>query len=323
MIYLNENDIKNLGIDWFVCTKTIEEAVKCLATYDTVQPIKPYLRFKNLKNRIIAMPAYVGGSFDIAGIKWIASFPENIRKNIPRASSIIILNDSDTGKVVSVINTVFLSVIRTVSVSALVLRYFLSLGQKNKLTVGIIGWGPIGQNHFKMCEEIFDNQISKIVIYDIKNIQQKDIETHNKKIKVVIAKDWREAYEQSDVVITCTVSDRSYIDKKPKPGSLLLNVSLRDYKIDIYKYVKDSIIVDDWNEVCREKTDIEFFHKECGLKKENVKTIVDVVVNGCLESYDQNIPIMFNPMGMGIFDIAIAKHYVDLARKNNVGLFLE
>ena len=170
MIYLNENNIKNLGINWPACIKTIEEAVRCLALSDTAQPIKPYLRFKNLKNRIIAMPAYVGGNFDIAGIKWIASFPDNIKKNLPRASSILILNDSNTGKVVSIINANLLSVIRTVSVSALILKYFLLLRQKTKLTIGIIGWGPIGQNHFRMCAEAFGDKISKIIIYDIKKV---------------------------------------------------------------------------------------------------------------------------------------------------------
>mgnify|MGYP001579236108 CR=1 FL=1 len=166
-------------------------------------------------------------------------------------------------------------------------------------------------------------RISEIVIYDIKKVGLQDIDYGNKKIKVTIAKNWAEAYEQSDIVITCTVSGGAYIDKKPKLGSLLLNVSLRDYKTDVFKYVKDSIIVDDWDEVCREKTDIEFFHKGCNLQKENTKSIVDVVISDCLRSYDPQTPIMFNPMGMGIFDIAIAKYYFDLAQQNNAGLLLK
>lgn len=323
MIYLNEKDIENLGIDWFGCMDTIEGTVKCLSSSDIVQPIKPYLRFKDLKNRIIAMPAYIGGKFDIAGIKWIASFPDNIKKNISRASSVLVLNDSNTGAVVSIINTNLLSVIRTVSVSALVLRYFFTFRQKINLTVGIIGWGPIGQNHFKMCEEAFGNKISKIILYDIKDIKRRTIQSKGKKIDIVIAKDWIEAYKQSDIVITCTVSNGAYIDRKPKSGALLLNVSLRDYKVDIFEYIKDSIIVDDWDEVCREKTDIEYFYKEKGLQKENTKSIVDVVINNCFRLYDINMPIMFNPMGMAIFDIAIAKYYLELAKKNNIGLLLE
>jgi ornithine cyclodeaminase len=320
MIYLNEKDIDKLGIDWKSCTDTIADTVKCLAQSDVVQPVKPYLRFKDLKNRIIAMPAYVGGKFDIAGIKWIASFPKNIDKKIPRASSVTILNDSNTGQVLSIINTNRLSIIRTVSVSSLVLRYFLQVRNLNNFTVGIIGFGPIGQYHYNMCKELYGDKISKIIIYDLREIDPENLQNDP---RVVIAKNWLEAYEQSDVVITCTVSKETYIDKKPKQGSLLLNVSLRDYKTDMYEFVKNSIIVDDWDEVCREKTNIEIFHIEKRLQKENIKSIVDIVINNCIASYSEEQPIMFNPMGMAIFDITIGKHYLNLARENKVGLELE
>lgn len=48
------------------------------------------------KGRINAMPGFLGGRFQMAGIKWIGSNPKNQLKGLPRASSIIILNDPDT-----------------------------------------------------------------------------------------------------------------------------------------------------------------------------------------------------------------------------------
>lgn len=322
MIYLNEKNIREIGINWSECVETIRKAVLCLHNQDAVQPIKPYLRFENLQNRIIAMPAFLGGVFDVAGIKWIASFPENIKRGLPRASSVVILNDSETGTVLSAIHTSLLSVIRTASVSALIIKCFLEARQYKKITIGIVGWGPIGQYHLKMCEEMFGDKISKVLLYDLKNIDWKNVNS-DKKDKIVIAKNWTEAYTESDIFITCTVSKERYIDRKPKPGSLLLNVSLRDYKLDIFPFVKDSIIVDDWDEVCRENTDIENFHKENGLKRIDTKSIVDIVVNNCLKSYAKNDSIMFNPMGMAIFDIAIASYYFDLARDKKIGLLLD
>ena len=100
-------------------------------------------------------------------------------------------------------------------------------------------------------------------------------------------------------------------------------MSLRDYKTNMYEFVKNSIIVDNWEEVCREKTDIEIFHIEKTLQKENTKSIVDMVINNCMKSYSKEQPVMFNPMGMAIFDIAIGKHYLNLAKKNRIGLELE
>jgi ornithine cyclodeaminase len=84
-----------------------------------------------------------------------------------------------------------------------------------------------------------------------------------------------------------------------------------------------AIIVYDWVEVCREKTDIEMMHRERGLKEEDTKSIVDVVCSNCLASYPKAETIMFNPMGMAVFDIATGRYYLDLARQMGIGLELE
>ena len=169
-----------------------------------------------------------------------------------------------------------------------------------------------------MFNEILGEKIQQFLIYDIKAIDKTTVENKLKE-KVEIVKSWQDAYLKSNIFITCTVSESRYIDQKPKKGSLLLNISLRDYKKDIYDYVKNNIIVDNWEEVCREDTDIEMLVKECDLAEKDTKSIIDVVQNGIqLDRTDRDC-VMFNPMGMGIFDIAIAKHYFDLAKAKNIG----
>lgn len=318
MIYLNEKNLKKIGIDWNETINTIEEVVRCLDKKDFSQPIKPYLRYKNLENRIIAMPAYVGGKFDVAGIKWIASFPGNIAKGLPRANSVVVLNKSDTGEPMAIINTPLLSIIRTASVSGLMMKYYDRARKLEDFNLGIIGFGPIGQHHLKMAMNLFGNRIKKVFLYDIRPVDKKNIE-HKYINKVLITDSWEDTYLDSDVVITCTVSKDRYINKKPKTGSLQLNISLRDYKTDIFGYLKGIIIVDDWDEVCRENTDIELMHKEKGLKKDDVRNIADVVCRNFLGTVEKEETVMFNPMGMGVFDIATAKYYCDKFKKKRIG----
>ena len=322
MIYLNEKHIKRVGIDWNESVEIIRKTVKCIKENDFSQPVKPYLRFRNLDNRIIAMPAFVGKEFNIAGIKWIASFPKNIKKNIPRAHSVIVLNNADTGEVVAVINTTLLSMIRTASVSGLMIKQYNKVRPLKKFNLGIIGWGPIGQYHFDMATKILGSEISKIYLYDLREINKNSINSSFKD-RVIITKSWEDVYQDADVFITCTVSKAPYINKKPKEGSLILNVSLRDFKTEIYEHVKKGIIVDDWNEVCREKTDIEMFCKEKGLRKENTQSIVDVVCDNSLQKISSLDTVMFNPMGMAVFDIATGAYYLKKAKEKNVGQFLE
>lgn len=321
MLYLNEKDLLKIGIDWNKTIDVIELAVKCLNQKDFAQPIKPYLRYRNPINRIIAMPAFVGGDIDLAGIKWIASFPENIHNNIPRAHSVVVLNKSATGEPLCIINTALLSIIRTSSVTGLMIRHFLKARPLDAINIGIIGWGPIGQHHYKMCTELLGDRIKSIRLFDLRKIDPDTI-SGALKPKTQVAGSWQEAYRDTDIFITCTVSKAPYIDEKPKPGSLQANVSLRDFQTGIYDHTR-AIIVDDWEEVCREKTDIEMMHLEKGLKEEDSRSIADVVCNNALAEYPKDESIMFNPMGMAVFDIATGRYYLDRARELIVGRELE
>ena len=55
-------------------TRAIKYAAELHGKGETIQPVKQYLRFNDHSNRIIAMPAFVGGSYQIAGIKRYQAF---------------------------------------------------------------------------------------------------------------------------------------------------------------------------------------------------------------------------------------------------------
>ena len=77
--------------------------------------------------------------------------------------------------------------------------------------------------------------------------------------------------------------------------------------------------MDDWEEICREKTDIEMMHLEKGLQKEHTKSIVDMVMGNCMKDYPADVPIMFNPMGMAVFDMAVGAYYIREAKRKGLG----
>jgi N-[(2S)-2-amino-2-carboxyethyl]-L-glutamate dehydrogenase len=319
MLYLNTGHIENIGIDWHKLVDVIRNAACVLAENDFAQPIKPYLRYGDPKNRIIAMPAYIGGQNALAGIKWIASFPDNINKGKLRANSVTILNEADSGVPLCTLNTTIVSAIRTAAVSGLVMKEFTKT-RSQKYVVGIIGFGPIGKMHLKMTEALLGDSIDKILLYDIRPINKETVESSMKE-KITVCNSWQECYENADIFITCTVSDRPYVDQQPKAGSLQLNVSLRDYTAPMRQHMH-IIAVDDWEEVCRQNTDIENMYKTQGLQKEDTVSIVDIA---CRNALDKRLPgdvVMFNPMGMAVFDIAIGGYYYREAGKKEIGMMM-
>lgn len=321
MLYLNDSHIRQLGTDWHKLTGMIQDVVRIADEGDCVHPLKPYLRYRNPENRMIAMPAYVGGSVDLAGIKWIASFPQNHLLGLPRAHNTMILNDSLTGQPLAFLNSGRLSGLRTAAVSGTMLQSYMKVKQPAGVKVGIIGWGPIGRLHLDMLASLLGEKLEQIYLYDLKGIDPASVPEELRN-KTLIADDWRIPYRQGDIVATCTVSADRYIDEAPAAGKLLLGVSLRDYVTHSVANIR-MIVVDDWYEVCRENTDVEQLHLKHGLQQADVVTLADVVCRDVLAGCGAVEPIYFNPMGLAIFDIAVAGHYYREALRTGSGVVLD
>lgn len=321
MIYLHDDHIREIGIDWTKLTDIIKDVVAIKDKGDCVHPLKPYLRFREQANRIIAMPAFVGGNINMSGIKWIASFPNNSRLGLPRAHNTIILNKPNTGEPLAFIHSGLLNGLRTAAVSGVMLSQYTATRQPTDLRLSIMGWGPIGRLHLDMCIALFGERIRQVSVYDLKGVNPSTIPAAVQGI-TDIASDWRSGYRSANVIATCTVSAQRYIDEVPPKGALLLNISLRDYKPESVAKVK-AIIVDDWQEVCRENTDIEQLHLLYDLQESDVLTLADIMLRNRLAESAEEESIYFNPMGLGVFDIALAGYYWKEAVQLNKGVRLE
>ncbi|RUS47270.1 2,3-diaminopropionate biosynthesis protein SbnB [Cohnella sp. AR92] len=317
MIHLNDRHITRIGTPWRELQEQVEAVLRLQGTSEVVQPLKPYLRFRDPRNRIIAMPAFVGGEIEASGIKWIASFPGNLERGLPRAHNTLIMNDPSTGAPIAFIRSDRLSAIRTAAVSSLMLDAYLERSSKPDFRAGIIGAGPIGITHLLMLHSLYGDRLEEIRAYDLRGIQRSKLPRELQR-RVRICSDWREVYDHSDVFLTCTASSARYIDEPPRPGTLLLNVSLRDYQPESVSGLK-AIVVDDWREVCRENTDIEQLHLLHGLEEKDVLTLKQIVWTRGLEAFPPEEPVFFNPMGMAAFDIALAAFYLREAKRLGIG----
>src|SRR6266567_6319783 len=108
------------------CIDIVRDAYLAHHQGQSVNPDSYFLRFpEKPDSRIIALPAYLGNGFHVAGLKWIASYPANTQRGFPRASAVLVLNDYDTGYPFAILESSIISAARTAA-SAVLAAYWLN-----------------------------------------------------------------------------------------------------------------------------------------------------------------------------------------------------
>ena len=80
------------------CIAVVRDAYLAHARGQSVNPDSYFLRLPDKPDcRIVALPAFLGDGYQVAGLKWIASYPGNVQRGFPRASAVLVLNSYDTG----------------------------------------------------------------------------------------------------------------------------------------------------------------------------------------------------------------------------------
>lgn len=160
-LFLSEEDMIKAGVkDMAACIEAMEEVVKCLNAGDYVMGGENHNShgsqvsfpktspFPNMPldegddRRFMAMPAYIGGSFDLMGMKWYGSNMSNREKGLPRSILTVMLNDKETGAPLALMSANLLSAYRTGAIPGVGTKYLVNKGAK---VCGICGPGVMGK----------------------------------------------------------------------------------------------------------------------------------------------------------------------------------
>lgn len=331
ILFLTQEDTINAGaLDMGVVVPTMEQVFSLHQKGDIVLPNKEALRWgdldsESIRGRINSMPGYIGGDIRMAGIKWIASSPQNPAKyGIPRASALIILNDPETLVPVAVMEASAISAARTGANTGVAVKYF---SRENSRVLGLIGAGV--QNRTQMMAALYSRpEIEKIRIFDIDRGRAENF------AKEMQAKTGREievcgsaaqAIRDADIYITATVTKNPIIDESMvKPGVLYSHVGSHECEFGaIQKYNKH--FVDDWDQIKHRGVESMAIMYAKGMIDDGfIDGTMGEVINGVKpgrESEDESI--YFNTVGMGIEDVALAAKVYQKAMEDHQGQILK
>lgn len=324
ILYLSRGDIREVGGGSArPYVEALTEALRLHATEDFAQPLKPYLRWRDdghIADRIIAMPAYVGGSQPTAGLKWIGSKHDNpSRLDLERASALIVLNDPETHYPIAVLEGGLISAMRTAAVTAVAARY---LARRDAGSVACFGCGPIGRLQVRTLLEELPG-LEEVHLFDLDRAAAETFAAGLDDVAVRVHQGPEPAVAAADVVVTATVADEPWLPWSwLRPGTFVSNVSIMDVHEEVFVNA-GKVVVDDWDQCNREGKVIHRLVEAGRFSREDVHAELGEIVAGLRPGREQaEEVILLNPMGMAIEDVACARAVFDRALHEGLGTWL-
>lgn len=226
-LYLSEPDMIKAGVkDMKSCVDVMEDLLITLYKGDYVMgganhnshgcmimfpddPQFPGMPKNADDRRFMAMPAYLGGSYQMAGMKWYGSNVENKKVGLPRSILMMILNDKDTGAPLALMSANLVSAYRTGGIPGVGAKY---LARKDSRVVFIIGPGVMGKTSLAAFVSVCPN----LDTVKIKGRSQRSLDAFTRFIReelpqiknIEICDSVEEAVKDSDIIsFTTTVRD--------------------------------------------------------------------------------------------------------------------
>jgi 2,3-diaminopropionate biosynthesis protein SbnB len=280
---------------------------------DSSLPHSTFLPFPGQpRNRIIALPAYLGGACRIAGVKWVSSFPDNLHLGVDRASAVVILNSAQTGRPEAVLEGSVISAKRTAASAALAAQCLLSGSKVGR--IGVIGCGLINFEIARFLLAVFP-EAKTFVIFDKDEARAKQFAS--KKIfegrGVDIAKDVKAVLGNCPLISLATTALKPHIGelRECHRGSAILHISLRDLAPEVILSCDN--VVDDIDHVCRAQTSVHLAEQLVGHRKFIRCTLADILKGRAPARNGSETVSVFSPFGLGVLDLAVSKLVRDLS----------
>ena len=265
-LYLNEAEMVQAGVtDMHRCIEVMTEVFDLMGKGDYVmggknhnshgvmisfpnEPEFPNMPKNGPDRRFMAMVAYLGGRFNVAGEKWYGSNRDNLAKGLPRSILMTALNDADTGAPLAFMSANLISAVRTGAIPGVGAKY---LARPDSRICALIGAGVISRTSFVALADVC-KKLDAVKIYDLFPAASEKLAAYIKDNcpqiqQVEIVDSIEAAVREADVVNVATSGENyPYIKEEwLKPGVFVsLPASIRmdqDFVLN-----RATLVIDNW-----------------------------------------------------------------------------
>ena len=260
--------------------------------------------------------------FDAAGFKAIASFPRNpFKRNLPRASALIVLHDTEVGLPLAVMDGTLISAMRTGAVSGVGAKY---LAREKATRVGLIGAGVQSRTQL-MALQVTRPGIREVAVFDIRRDRAMEFATEMGQrlgLEIRIVKSAEEAARQAEILVTATTNITKPIVHHGwlEPGSYYAHVSAYECQYEVLRQA-DKVLVDDWDLVkARMYSTVALMWRDGEFSDDDLYAEMGQVVAGLKPGRERDDEvIIFSPIGLALHDVAVASSIYQSALSQGLG----
>ena len=302
----------------------IENAFKALSKGETIMPPILRLDIKKYHGESDVKAAYIEG-LDSYAIKVATGFFNNPSLGLPSSNGLMILLDSKTGVLKSVLlDEGYLTDVRTAIAGAIASKY---LSNPNIETAGIIGVGI--QAKLQLQALMLVRSPKKIKVWGRDPLKvKKFIETFNNILNIESCLTAEELVTSSDLVITTTPSSSPLIKNEwiKKGMHVTAMGSDADHKNELDPKILSScdIYVPDSQIQTSILGELHHAIKDNFINPDTIfNNLGDIILNPNLGRKNKEDVTICDLTGTGVQDTAIARYTYSLAIKNNLGMKLD
>jgi alanine dehydrogenase len=304
------------------CIDAVEEAFKIHAEGRAMSP------------KVLGMHAEHGGFHIKAGIlelpkpyfvaKVNANFPGNKQHALPTIQGIIVVCDANNGRLLAVMDSIEITIIRTGAATAVAAKY---LAPHNVRSITICGCGNQGRISLKALMKV--RSFEKVYAYDIDEKQLTAFKTEFEKDVQVIpisANELTMALKHSQICVTCTPSKKPFVGIEDiMPGTFIAAVGAdSEEKQELCpELIASSKIVVDLKEQSAMIGELHHVIDQNVLTLAAIHAELGMILAGMKPGRESNEEvIIFDSTGMALQDVAAASIVYEKALRNKIGTTL-
>ncbi len=287
----------------------------------------------------LSMPATIyDGTQEYTAVKLVTICPDNSSLDLPTTTAIITVLDNATGKVLAVMDGIYITQVRTAALSGIATKYMAKTDCKS---VAVVGCGGMAYEQLNAVLTVRPD-IKKVYLWNrnlegtecfkslfARNYSQWDIE-------MKVCEQLEEAIKDADIINLATRSDTGLFSATQVKPDVHINAigaylpSMKEVSNDVIEN-SSMVVVDDLMGCRHEAGDLIQAHDaaDCAWTWDDLNGDLKDLVIGELRaaSIEKNIKhqsaiTLFKSVGAASFDAAVAVYVTQLAQQKNIGVSL-